>query len=211
MDRLTRSAVKRGARWVMFHEVCLTDYRVPDTIPDGPSCKRMMGLARTLNCFISFGMAERDKENVYIAQVFIGPEGLVYRYRKTWLWRPGGEWRWYDPGTGPKRFQIDGIDATCFICSDGVSGRCIERARRLKPAVVFYPNNRPGQLPHSEFGAWAKTIGAPMLLTNRSGRGFIGGSAVFDANGKILAAANRDGKEEILYYTLTLPAAEDRK
>ena len=31
-----------------------------------------------------------------------------------------------------------------------------------------------------------------------------GGSAVFEADGKVLAMANRNGDEEVLYYTLTI-------
>lgn len=205
IEELTRTAVKRGARWVLFHEVSLADYKSPQKIPEGPLCNRMIVLAKTLKCFISFGTAEQDKEKVYISQFFVGPNGFIYRYRKTWLWQPLGEWRWYDPGTGPEGFQFDGVDATCFICSDGVSDRCIKKAGELKPSIVFYPNSRPGKLPFSQFGSWAKSIGAPILFSNRSGGKYIGGCTIFDQSGEIQVAANRDGREEILYHTLSLP------
>ena len=65
MERLARTAVEQGARWVMFHEGCLTDYtprldELAEPVPDGSSCRRMAKLAQDLNCFISFGMSERD-------------------------------------------------------------------------------------------------------------------------------------------------------
>jgi predicted amidohydrolase len=222
MERLARSAVKQGARWVIFHEGSLTDYtarlnELAEPVPDGPSCQRIIGLARDLNCFISFGMSERDGVKVYITQVFVGPKGLVYKYRKSWLWRSSdkgyrNEWARYDTGTGPERFQIDGITATCFICADGAAPRCITRAALLRPQVVFYPNNRASLPDFPEFGAYAKKIGAPMLVTNRVGKSWDyecnGGCVVFDAKGNVLAKANRNGEEEVLYYTLTLPAAE---
>lgn len=95
MDRLIRQAAFQGARIVMFHELTLSDYtsRLDDfaeSVPDGPACKRMGNLARELNCYVSFGLSEKDgKKNdvrFYITQVFFGPNGFVYRYRKTWLW-----------------------------------------------------------------------------------------------------------------------------
>jgi len=225
MERLAREATEHGARWVMFHEGCLTDYtprleKLAEPVPNGPSCRRMMKLAAQLNCVISFGMSERDGIRVYISQVFVGPGGLVYKYRKSWLWRGEdkgyrNEWARYDTGTGPECFQIDGITAICFICADGAAPRCIERARLIKPDVVFYPNNRAGLPDFPVFGAYAAKIGAPMLVTNRVGKSWDyackGGCVVFDANGNVLAKANRNGEEEVLHYTLILPATEDTK
>ena len=221
MQRLARSAVKQGARWVMFHEGCLTDYtarlnELAEPVPDGPSCRRMIKLAEGLNCFISFGMSEREGVKVYISQVFVGPKGLVYKYRKSWLWHGDDEgyrdeWARYDTGTGPERFQIDGITATCFICADGSAPRCIERARLARPQVVFYPNNRSEFADFPVLGAYAEAIGAPMLVTTRVGKSWNfeceGGCVIFDAHGNVLARANRNGEEEVLYYTLTFPSA----
>ena len=123
------------------------------------------------------------------------------------------EWARYDTGTGPERFQVDGIVATCFICADGAAPRCIERARLVKPQVVFYPNNRAGLPDFPVFGAYAAKIGAPMLVTNRVGKSWDydckGGCVIFGASGDVLAKANRSGEEEVLYYTLSFPATDD--
>ena len=218
IERLVRSAVDQGARWVMFHEGCLTDYtprldELAEPVPSGPSCQRMIRLAAEINAFVSFGMSERDGKKRFITQVFVGPAGFVYRYRKSWLWRGEdvgyrNEWARYDTGTGPEAFTIDGIRATCFICADGAAPRCLERARLEQPQVIFYPNNRSGLPDFPEFGAYAQQIGAPMLVTNRVGMSWNyscqGGCTIFDAAGNVLAKANRDGEEEILYYDLTV-------
>jgi len=225
MEGLARTAVAHGARWVMFHEGCLTDYtprvdELAEPVPDGPSCQRMMRLAKELECTISFGLSERDGVKRYITQVFFGPAGLVTKYRKSWLWRCDdkgyrNEWARYDTGTGPELFQIDGIAATCFICADGSAPRCIERARLVSPEVVFYPNNRADLPDFPVFGAYAARIGAPMLVTNRVGMSWDykcqGGCVIFDASGNVLAKANREGEEEILYYSLIIPADGDLK
>ena len=144
------------------------------------------------------------------------PGEYFYHYRKTWLWLQHSdesyrdEWARYDPGTGPEIFTVDGVRATCMICADGDSGRCLDRAAALKPQVVFFPNNRANLPSFQNFGRIAARIGAPMLVANRVGRSVTyptkGGCVVFSAQGKVLAKANREGREEILHYELELTA-----
>ena len=225
MERLTRSAVEAGARWVMFHEATLTDYsprlnELAQTVPDGPACTRMIALSKELHCFISFGLSEVDGDRYYITQVFTGPQGYFYRYRKTWLCRRErdegyrDEWACYDPGDGPVAFQIDGVRATCYICADAASQRCIDRAKALAPQVVFHPLNvREGmdEPKVKQLSGHAKYIGAPMLVVNRVGRSWtkegMGGSTIFSSTGEVLVRANREDREEVLIYELELPQA----
>ncbi|MBI4889977.1 MAG: carbon-nitrogen hydrolase family protein [Acidobacteria bacterium] len=222
VQRLSEQAVSQGARWLMFHEGTLCDYtprlgELAEPVPAGPSTRRIEQLARRLKCFISFGLSEVQENRYYISQVFVGPSGFLYRYRKTWLWRDPpdvgyrNEWIRYDPGTGPETFVLDGVRATCFICADGEAPRCIERAAKLAPQVVFYPNNRE-RLPKFEaFGERARTIGAPMLVTNRIGASWAfncqGGCVAYSAQGEVLAKANREGREEILMHTLKVSSS----
>ena len=216
IDRVVE-ARKADARWILFHEGTVCDYTpklaaYAEAVPIGPSTEAMANLARQHDCYISFGLSESANGRYFISQVFVGPEGLVHCYRKTWLWREPedkshrNEWARYDPGTGPETFDLDGVRATCFICADGEAPRCIERAKELRPEVVFYPNNR-GSLPALEvFGARAREIRAPMLVTNRVGRSWSydceGGCAVYSSDGSVLAGANREGWEEMLVHDL---------
>ena len=215
VERLIDQAVSQGSRWLMFHETTICDYSpklkdFAETVPGGESTSLVIDAAKHHNCYVSFGLAEESDGRYYISQVFVGPEGFIYSYRKTWLWRDLGdlgyrnEWARYDPGTGPEIFSIDKVRATCFICADGEAPRCIEMAQALKPQVVFYPNNRGLLGKFSIFGERARKIGAPMLVTNRIGRSWYsyceGGCVVYSANGEVLAKANREGKEEILVY-----------
>jgi predicted amidohydrolase len=232
-ERLAEKAVSLGARWVVFHENSLCDYtarvkELAEQVPEGPSTRRLLKLAQRLKCYLSFGLglklAQRLKcylsfglgetrdSRYYITQVFVGPEGFLYRYRKTWVWLEPedkgyrNEWMRFDPGTGPELFSIDGVQATCFICADGEAARCIERAAGLKPQVVFYPNNR-AKLPEFDvFGHRAKTIQAPMLVTNRVGFSWMhkceGGCVSYSKQGEVQAKANREGQEEILLHNL---------
>jgi predicted amidohydrolase len=177
----------------------------------------MERLARRLKCYISFGLSEADRGRYYITQVFVEPGGFVYRYRKTWIFKDAtdkgyrNEWARYDPGTGPDLFLFDGVKATCFICADGSAPRCVERAAELNPELVFFPNNhsRPPDL--EEESKRARTIGAPMLVTNRVGHSWMhkmmGGSLICSASGEVLSSANREGQEEILLHNLAIETA----
>jgi predicted amidohydrolase len=221
VGRLTEQAAKSGARWVIFHEGTVCDYtprlhELAELVPEGKSTQWITKLASRLKCFISFGLSETRADRFHICQVFVGPEGFIYRYRKTWIWHIlddkgyRDEWARYDPGTGPEIFQFDGVRATCFICADGAAWRCWERAAQLRPQLVFYPNNRGTLTGFPVLGQLAKTIGAPMIVTNRVGTSWFekceGGCAVYSGSGVLLAAANHEGKEEILLHNLEIRA-----
>lgn len=220
MDRLARDAAGQGARWIVFHEGTVCDYTdkldlFAEAVPDGPSTQQMLALAKELDVCLAFGLSERDGERYYITQVFVGPQGLIHRYRKTWLWRSPedtgfrNEWSRYDPGTGPELFEIDGVRVTCFICADGNSQRCLDRIRALRPQVVFHPNNRKSLHGVAEYAPRAQAVGAPLLVPNRIGMSWVhpcdGGSMILAADGTLLAEANREGREEILAYDLQIP------
>ena len=220
MESLAQEAAAAGAQWVMFHEGTVCDYTpnpaaLAEPVPAGRSTRFVESLARRLGCHISFGLSERDGERFFISQVFVGPAGFLYRYRKTWLWRQGdddgyrNEWARYDPGTGPEIFEIDGVRATCFICADGIAPRCVQRASALAPQVVFYPNNRGGfLLEYAQIDELAKTVSAPVLVTNRTGSSWghdcRGGCAVYAATGEALAKSKNEGVEEILVHDLEI-------
>jgi predicted amidohydrolase len=216
MERLVEQAVSGGAQLVMFHELATSDYvddidPLAERIPDGPSCQRMGRLAGRLGCHIAFGMPEREGARRFIAYVFLGPQGLIARYRKTWLYKTDAdegfrnEWARYDPGTGPEAFEILGLRATSLICADADSPRAIERVRRLKPDVIFFPVNRGAKL-FTTYPRIVARMGAPTLVANRVGqshtRDCVGGSAVYDASGQIIVEANRSGEEQIIYHDL---------
>ncbi len=220
MERLSKAARADGAQWIMFHEATLTDYtpklsQLSEPVPTGSATRHMAEVAVELGCVISYGLSECDDGRYFITQVFVGPQGYIYHYRKTWLCRKENdegyrnEWERYDPGTGPELFDLDGVEATCFICSDSAAPRCIQRAATLKPQVVLHPNNvRFGVKPTARASV-ASQIGAPVLVTNRVGLSWThespGGCAVISATGDILAHANVEGREEILIHQLEIP------
>lgn len=224
MERLARTAVRKGARWVVFHEGTVCDYtdrleQLAEEVPSGPATRRMERLAKELGCYLSFGLSEKAGDRFYITQVFVGPAGYIHRYRKTWLHKDPtdtgfrNEYARYDLGTGPELFTLDGVRAACFICADATSPRCLKRARALNPEVVFHPVNivtRDAKGLRAAEASVARTVGAPLLVPNRVGaswvhKGGLGAAAIYSATGEVLAAANGDGKEEVILYRLTVP------
>lgn len=101
MARYAKEAAARGADIVVFPEASLTGFTVSrpatqdrplselydwaETIP-GPSVNRLMAAAQEYNIYIIMGMIEADSEcigQLYISAAFLGPEGLVGKYRKN--------------------------------------------------------------------------------------------------------------------------------
>jgi predicted amidohydrolase len=89
VEQFVREAADRGAQLVCLPELAITGHwcagevwSAAEAVPGGPSCTRLEGLARELDCFISVGIAERDGGVAYNTQMVIGPDGLVGKQRK---------------------------------------------------------------------------------------------------------------------------------
>jgi len=219
IERLSREAAAKGAEIILFHESAVTDLvsdveKYSELVPEGPACKRIEAVAKELKVYIGFGISEKTRDKFYyITHVFMGPKGYFYKYRKTWIWKSSddrgyrNEWARYDVGDGPEIFNVGGLRATCFICADGDAPRCIERARLLKPDIVFYPSNHGGESYYPQYTPRAAEIGTTTLIANRVGKSWYaeckGGCAVISGTGEVLAKTATD-KEEILIYDLSI-------
>jgi predicted amidohydrolase len=217
MERLLRAAAERGAELVLFHESSTLDYgpRIPklaESVPDGPTCRRLAELAAELDLWLGAGLAERDGARVFVTHAFFGPDGFVARYRKTYLWhsddRRRDEWVHFTPGDGPASFELAGLRVAALICADEESAACVRSLAALEPELVLFPNNRSNLHAPDTFAHLAVSAGAPVVLANRCGTDghydFNGGSLVLAADGTLLARANRVGREEVLIVDLPL-------
>ena len=93
-EQATLKAKQQGADLVVFPELSLTGYVVRDqiyelaeTVP-GPAIQRMESLAKNTGLHIIFGMpelSEKARATIYNTAVFIGPDGLIGKYRKMYL------------------------------------------------------------------------------------------------------------------------------
>ena len=98
-------ASEKGAQLIIFPEISLQQnpgwgrsshqptkeeltylQETAETIP-GKSTKEMTEAARKLNIFVVFGMTEKSLDGkLYNSSVFLGPDGVIGKYRKKHLW-----------------------------------------------------------------------------------------------------------------------------
>jgi len=94
IENLTLEAKRQGADLAIFPEMCVTGYILLDqvyglaeTIP-GPTTEKVTSLAKKTGMHIIFGMpelSEKTQATVYNTAVFVGPQGLIGKYRKMYL------------------------------------------------------------------------------------------------------------------------------
>ena len=95
IEALTRRAVDQGAEIVSFHEGCIQGYSwiqpldkaalmpVAEPVPDGPSVKELVRIAREYHVVVMAGLIELDdKMKIYNTYVAVGPSGFITKFRK---------------------------------------------------------------------------------------------------------------------------------
>jgi predicted amidohydrolase len=114
----------RGAELVVFPELAVCGYaydpairNVAEPVP-GPITGALERLARRYQTYISIGMLERQQINLYNAQVVVGPEGYLGRYRKHYPTSEEREHLATRPGQDYPTFEIKGIRFGINICAD---------------------------------------------------------------------------------------------
>jgi predicted amidohydrolase len=103
-----------------------------ETVP-GNSTDKITVKARELNIHVVFGMTEESEEGLpYNTSVFLGPEGLLSKYRKTNLW---------DAEHGGGNEHLSWKRGTELVVADSPWGKvgliiCIDMAHMLGPILV---------------------------------------------------------------------------
>jgi predicted amidohydrolase len=90
---IIKTVAKEQARLIIFPEATLSGYvfnslkealSVVEAIP-GPATESIMKLCRQLNVYVIIGLLEEDRGKYYNAAIFVGPHGLIGKYRKLHL------------------------------------------------------------------------------------------------------------------------------
>lgn len=220
-----RVAGKAGAKLVVLPECAVTGYcftsrdealTMAETIP-GWSTKTIEGLCGELGIYAVIGLLEKARNKLYNTAVFVGPEGLVGKYRKIHLPYLGGD-RFTDHGNKPFRVYETPIGNiglnVCFDLRFPESSRIMA----LNGAeVLVLPTNWPEGAENSPkfyVNTRASENRVNYIAVNRVGseRGFnfIGQSKIVDQDGRTLVEASKD-KEEIIYAELDLEAARNKR
>jgi predicted amidohydrolase len=215
-ETLTQKAKKKGADLIIFPELSLTGYVVRDQLYElaenipGPSTQRVEEIAKKTGVHIIFGMpelSEKTRATMFNTAVFVGPEGLIGKYRKMYL-----------PTHSvfeEKRHFRPGYQAAAFDTSIGKIGLCIcydvffpevTRLTRLagaqlivcisaSPAVrrsYFEILTAARALENTAFLAYVNLVGV------EDGLQFWGGSRLITPAGDIVAKAKYDEEDFVL-------------
>jgi predicted amidohydrolase len=144
-EELVVEASKRRARLVCFPELALTAYATAKEIVNfaeeipGPSTHKLARIARSRNVYLSVGMAEKDGNAYYIAQVLVGPNGYVGKYRKhhpTGLEQRCG----FSPGKEFPIWVVGGFRLGINICADGRNEGTIRAMKEAQADVIHHPH-----------------------------------------------------------------------
>lgn len=178
-----------------------------EPIPDGPTTRFLLNLARHLNTFIVAGIAEQFKNNTYNSAVILGPDGYIGTYRKTHLF--DSEKDIFQPGNKlPPVYLLGEMRVGVMICFDWRFPE-VARILALKGAdVIAHPSNLV--LPHCPqamitrclenrvYAITADRVGTENRIADTPALNFIGQSQVVDPNGEILHRASETGEELVL-------------
>ncbi|HUJ84991.1 MAG TPA: carbon-nitrogen hydrolase family protein [Candidatus Acidoferrales bacterium] len=213
IEKLTLKAKEQGADLVIFPEMSLTGYVVHDqfyelaeTVP-GPTVKNAEALAKKTGMHIIFGMPElsdKTRATVFNTAVFVGPQGLIGKYRKMYLPTHSvfEEKRYFRPGYQTAAFQTEIGNVGLCICYDIFFPEVL-RLIRLKGAQLIVCISASPAVRRSYF----ETLTCARAIENtayvayvnlagvQDGLQFWGGSRLVSPNGDILAKAKYDEED----------------
>ena len=229
--RMAAQAKDAGADLLVLPEMFSTGFSMDTTITveplDGPTPTLLRSLARDLDMTVVGGFVlDRDDAGPQNVSLAVDRQGNdLALYAKVHQIGLLGEDANYEPGKWPVAFELKDIGATCFVCYDlrfpelfrAVVDRC-----GLILVIASWPAVRQ---PHWDLLLQARAVESQcfMVGVNRVGEGgghtFLGGSAVIDPLGLILA--HGEDRETLLLADIdpamvrevrsTLPFLKDRK
>ena len=205
-------ARKRNVDLLIFPELHLTGYTLRDEVSHlaesipGPSTRKVEKVAKEHGVHIIFGMPEESevKGVIHNTAVFVGPKGLIGRYRKIHLPTHSvfEERRYYRPGQEAAVFKTDIGTIGLNICYDLYFPE-LTRLQALQGAqLVVCISASPGlrrrffegfclsrAMENAVYLAYVNRVGI------EEGLQFWGGSRVIAPNGSVLAQCKYDVEE----------------
>ena len=221
-----REAEANRAKLIVFPECALTGYifhsreeALPyaETIP-GPSTEKLSSLCKELQVYAIFGLLEKEGDKLFNVAAFIGPEGLIGKYRKNHLPFMGID-RFVDRGDKPfEVYQTPIGNVGIEICYDIMFPEN-SRVMVLKGAdILAVPTNFPqgrGEMITEHVVTTRAIENRVYVVTanrigNERGNGFSGMSKIVSGSWDTLALASLD-KEEVIYAEVDLDVVRRKR
>lgn len=147
-------AAAADVQLVLFPELVVHGHCTPNTwelaepVPDGPSTRRLVEIARRYRLFLCVGLSEKERDIVYNTAVMVGPDGYIGKQRKLHLSRD--ETFFYKGGRDINVFDLGRCKVGVIICYDNQFPE-IARVLALRGAEVLL-------MPHAgRFKLWDDT------------------------------------------------------
>jgi predicted amidohydrolase len=152
--RWCERAAAEKAELVLFPELVVHGHCTPRTwhlaesVPDGPSIRRLVQIARQYRLIVCAGLSEKERDIVYNTHVVVGPEGYIGKQRKLHLSRD--EVFHYKGGRDINVFDVGPCKIGIVICYDNQFPE-VARVLALRGADVIC-------MPHAaRFKVWDDT------------------------------------------------------
>ncbi|HUT66942.1 MAG TPA: carbon-nitrogen hydrolase family protein [Dehalococcoidales bacterium] len=221
-----KEAAEMQANLIVFPECSLSGYifhsrdeALPfaETIP-GPATEKLVPLCKKLKAYVILGLLEKADNRLFNAAAFIGPGGIIGKYRKNHLPFLGVD-RFVDRGDKPfevYRTPIGNIGVE--ICYDIAFPESSRVMALLGADILVVPTNFPKDraedmirhvIPARAIENTVHVVAADRVGTER-GSSFAGQSKIVEATGKTLSQASAD-KEEIIYGEVDLETARQKR
>lgn len=188
---LTRAAVERGAKIVSFHECSITGYTfmqkldragmvaLAERVPDGPSVRELVRIAREFNVIVMAGLIELEGEKLRKCYVTAGPEGYITKFHKLHPFiNPH-----LVPGDGYNVVELLGWKFGFLICYDNNLPENVRATTLLGAQAIIMPHVTgclPGAMPgrgHVDRALWDNRRRDPAALRvefeGRKGRAWL--------------------------------------
>ena len=225
-------AADNGARLLVLPELCNSGYvfnsrdeafALSEPIPEGPTTKAWMEIAKARDLYIVAGITEREGDSLYNSSVVVGPSGYIGTFRKVHLWNE--ENLFFERGNlGFPVFSTPIGRIGTFICYDGWFPESYRLCALQGADIICIPTNWvpiPGQDPKREAMANILVMGsahsnsvfvaaADRVGTER-GQPFVGQSLIASYTGWPVAGPASAKDEEIIYADVNLADARRKR
>lgn len=148
IEKLTKRAKEAGADIISFHELSVTAYTylknldrneifdIAEKLPDGESCKKLMGISLKYEIPILAGLVENELDKIYNTYVCVSGNELVARFRKLHPFIS----EYMSPGNEYVTFDLMGWKCGILICYDNNVIENVRATALLGADIIFAPH-----------------------------------------------------------------------
>ncbi len=146
---LAAQAARAGANIVAFHECSISGYgfarhlsreqmlALAEPIPDGPSTRALLEIARAQNVAVLAGLFEKDSAGrLYNAYICVDPSGLIAKHRKLHPFIS----RYLEPGDSYTVFDMQAWRCGILTCYDNNVVENVRATALLGAEIIFMPH-----------------------------------------------------------------------